>query len=346
MSNVSSWKFTTTSEAAWEEMLRACEQAEKSIDLEQYIFGTEGAIIEKLLPLLKKKSAEGIKVRLLLDWIGSFPFFSSVLPQELEEAGIEIVFHKTTIPPSVKRLLPFLLRDHRKLIVFDEKEAHISGVIIEERARDWRDTSVIIEGSIVKDCADGFNAVWAHAKLMTPLGRVLPNEGNGEFYLAGNSFRLRDKPLYRSIVRQITMAKKTIYITTPYFWLTRGLRRALWNAKEKGVEIYFLFPKRSDNLLSDIVARFFYRRLLRKKVHIFHYTHSMLHAKSVCVDGNWATVGSCNLDWLSIWLNYELNINTKNITFVQELESIFLKDLSESEEVTLHTKGWYGLFSL
>jgi len=345
MSNVSRWKFTTTSEAAWEEMLRACEQAEKSIDLEQYIFGTEGLIIEKLAPLLKKKSAEGIKVRLLLDGIGSFSFFNSTLPQELEEAGIEIVFHKTTIPPSVKRLIPFLLRNHRKLIVFDEKEAHIGGVIIEERARNWRDTSVIIEGSIVKDCADAFNAVWAHAKRMTPLGRVLPNEGKQEFYLAGNSFRLRDKHLYRSIVRQITTARKTIYITTPYFWLTQDLRRALWYAKERGVEIYFLFPKRSDNLLSDIIARFFYHKLLKKKVHIFHYTRSILHAKSVCIDGNWATVGSCNLDWLSIWLNYELNMNTENIAFVQELESIFLNDLKESEEVTSYTKHWYGLFS-
>ncbi len=345
MSNVSSWKFTTTSEAAWEEMLRACEQAKKSIDLEQYIFGAEGTIIEKLVPLLKKKSAAGVKVRLLLDGIGSFPFFNSAFPKELEAVGIEIVFHKTTIPPKVKRLLPFFLRDHRKLIVFDEKEAHIGGVIIYEQARDWRDTNVIIEGSIVKDCAAAFNAVWTHSKRMTPLGRVLPNEGKGMFYLAGNSFHLRDKHLYRSIVRQITVARKTIYITTPYFWLTRDLQRALWYAKEKGVEIYFLFPKRSDNLLADIVARFFYRRLLRKKVHIFHYTRSILHAKSICIDGNWATVGSCNLDWLSIWLNYELNINTENTTFVEELESIFLNDLNESEEVTIHTKRWYGLFS-
>lgn len=344
MSNVSSWKILTSSESAWEHMLDACRTAEKSIDLVQFAFGDEGAIIDALTVVLQKKVTEGVRVRLLIDTVGSFFFFQSALRTKLEAAGVEIIFHETTIPPSFTRLVPFFLRDHRKLLIFDEKEVHIGGVIIEERARSWRDTMVILKGSIVTDCLALFDTACEHAKCNTPIGRVLTGEGKEEFFLAGNSFRERHKDLYLAMVRAITTARHTIYITTPYFALTRGLRRALWYAKERGAEICFLFPKRSDNVLSDIIARFYYGRILRRGIKIFHYTESILHAKTISIDGRWATVGSCNLDWLSIWLNYELNLITNNKAFATELDQIFLKDLAKSEEVTLATKKWYGFW--
>ncbi len=344
MSRVLSWKLITTTEGAWEQLLESCVQAKESIDLEQYIFGEKGPIIDRITEVLKSKVKEGVRVRLLLDAVGSLFFYRSSLPRELEEAGIEIVFHRTVFPPSFKRIFPFLLRDHRKLNVFDRKEAHISGVIIHERARTWRDTTAVLTGVIAEDCSELFENAWDHARRMSPVGRMLSNEGRGDFFLAGNSFRLRDKYLYRSIVRNITTAKKTIYITTPYFALTRDLRRALSYARKRGVEIYLLLPKRSDNILADFVARFFYKRLLRRKIRIFQYTKSILHAKSICIDGRWATIGSCNLDWLSIWLNYELNVISENREFATELEAIFLEDLKESVEVTKGTKNWYGFF--
>ncbi len=345
MSKVSEWKIFTSTEEAWEEMLLLCERAQKSIDIEQYIFGADGTIIEKLCDVLQKKEREGVSVRLLLDAVGSFSFYRSELCKNLERNGIQIVFHKTTFPPSFKRLLPFFLRDHRKLIVVDNETTHISGVIIEERARSWRDTTVVLQGSIANDATILFEDAWIHAKRMKPAGRAITGEGKREFFFAGNSFRIRDKHLYRTIIRKMAEAKKSIYITTPYFALTKDLRRALWYAKERGVEIVCIFPQRSDNVLADVLARFYYGRLLRKGIKIFHYTTSILHAKSISIDSTWATVGSCNLDWLSIWLNYELNIVSENNEFALEIESIFLNDLSTCEEVTLKTSGWYKFFS-
>jgi len=344
MSKVSEWRVHTSTEEAWNEMVLLCEGAQKSIDIEQYIFGSEGAIIEKLTSILLKKQADGVNVRLLLDAVGSFSFYRSKICKDLEESGIEIVFHKTTFPPSFKRLLPFFLRDHRKLIVVDNEITHISGVIIEERARSWRDTTVILEGSIVNDAVKLFEDAWIQAKRMKPVGRTVKGGTNKEFFFAGNSFRIRDKHLYRTIIRRIAEAKKTIYITTPYFALTRDLRRALWYAKDRGVEIVFIFPKRSDNILADCLARFYYARLLRRGIKIFHYTASILHAKSISIDGAWATVGSCNLDWLSIWINYELNIVSENVEFATEIESIFLEDLKTCDEVTSKMSGWYDFF--
>lgn len=346
MSTVTSWKILTTTEAAWERLLIDCEGAQKSIDIEQYIFGDSGKIIETLVEILKRKASEGIRVRLLLDAVGSFAFYRSKLPAEMELAGVQIVFHRRVIPPSFNRFVPLFLRDHRKLIIIDGEEAHISGVILHERARSWRDTTAILTGDIVDECTVMFEIARTRSRKMSPAGRVLSKKGAGDFYLAGNSFRLRDKHLYRSIVRAITEAKKTIYITTPYFSLPHDLKRALWYARDKGVEVIFLLPKRSDNLLADIISRFYYARLLRHGVTIFHYTRSILHAKTICIDGRWATVGSCNLDWLSIWVNYELNVISKNLEFATELERIFHEDITTSEQVTEKTGGWYGLFGV
>jgi cardiolipin synthase len=345
MRKVSTWKFVTTSDVAWEAMLASCRKAEKSIDIEQFAFGNSGKIFEDFMAVLKEKAKSGVRVRLLLDAIGSFGLYTSFVRRELHESGIEIVFHRTIIPPSLKRVVPFIARDHRKLLIVDEKEAHIGGVIIEERARTWRDTNVIVTGTILDDCLLFFHTAWSRAEHMKPIGKVLSSEGKGEFYLAGNSFHLRDKQLYSIIVRNAATAKNTIYITTPYFALTRDMRRALWFAKQRGVDICFLLPRRSDNLLSDIIGRFFYTDLLRKGIKIFHYTKSILHAKAITIDGAWATIGSCNLDWLSIWLNYELNLVSENADFALELENIFLEDIKESQEVTLSTPKWYGFFN-
>jgi cardiolipin synthase A/B len=345
MSKATSWKFTATSEEAWEYILNSCSKAEKSIDIEQFAMGTDGEFVEKFAALLKTKAQQGIHVRVLIDAIGSFLLFQAPLRNELQEAGIDVVFHRTVIPTSFKRFFPFFLRDHRKLIIVDEQEAHLGGVILQERARHWRDTSVMLRGTIVEDCVLVFEIAWRRAKRMSPIGRVLSDGGKGEFFLAGNSYRLRDKHLYRSILRSAAEAKKNINITTPYLWLTRDMRRALRYARKHGTEIRFLLPRRSDNLWSDIIGRFFYRWMLQTGMTIFHYDRTLLHAKSITVDGDWGTVGSYNLDWLSTWLNYELNAISTNMDFVAELEAMFLDDISKSEEVTMRTKGWYGFFS-
>ncbi len=344
MARVTEWKFLTSSNIAWEEMFDAARRSEKSIDLIQFVLGHDGKVMEEFSRILKEKRKEGVRVRLLLDVVGSMSFYRSKAAEELEAAGVEIVFHSTIVPHSLKRLVPTVLRDHRKLIVFDEKEAHIGGVIIQERAREWRDTNVAIKGALVEECVSHFNISWEQAKNMHPLGEMLTNNGKGDFYLAGNSYRRRDKTFYRTMIKAIALAKKTVHITTPYFALTRDLRRALLYAAKNGVEVVLILPRRSDNAISDFIGRFFYALLLRHNIQIFHYTKCILHAKTMSVDGSWSTVGSCNLDWLSIFLNYELNLVSGNTDFAAGLESIFKEDLTHCTKVTLDTGRWFNFF--
>lgn len=344
MDNPPAWKISLTSAEAWADMLASCRTARRSIDLEQYIFGSEGPIIAEWSALLQEKARAGVKVRLLFDAVGSFAFFRSGLRSEFEQCGIQVGFHKIILTPSLKRFIPMILRDHRKLLVVDGQEAYIGGVIIDERARHWRDTSVCLRGGVVADCQGAFEIAWEQARRMLPIGRVLSRTGHGDFFLAGNSFHLRDKDLYRLFLREITAAKQKIFITTPYFSLTRDLRRALFYARRKGVDVRILFPARSDNILADLLARRHYRTLLRRGVRLYHYTHSILHAKSICIDGRWASVGSCNFDWLSFRVNYELNVQSKERQFVAELERIFCRDIETASEVTLATPLLRGLF--
>jgi len=331
-----SWKFYTTSETAWEGMLRSCREAKETIDLEQYIFSGSDAVGRAFVDLLLVKAKEGVAVRLLLDAAGSFGLYRGALCRELKAGGIRVAFHQGIIAPAVKKLFPLVLRDHRKLLVVDKTEAHIGGVIIAERARLWRDTAVSLRGEVVSELARSFETVWQRSRKMDPVGRVLSKNEDSEFSIAGNSFHLYDKHLYRSFLRHIMVAKKYIYITSAYFSPNVEFRRALYYAHERGVDVRILLPKKSDVWLADRLAGLYFKELLRRGIRIFLYTPAkILHAKSIVIDDAWASVGSCNFDWLSFWINYELNVISTNRDFALELHNLFLSDTKESEEVLL-----------
>lgn len=330
---VTTWKFFTTTEATWQEWLAACSRAETSIELEQYVFGYGGAIEEKFIDLFFEKRQAGVTVRLLLDVLGSFQFYRSPGYKKLLEAGVEINYHFAILPPPLKRLLPFVLRDHRKLLIIDGKEAHIGGVILQERARRWRDTFVRLEGNIVKELRTAFEKAWKKTLRNEPVGQVVSENEKQEFFMAGNSFHLHDKDLYREFLRAITGAKQYILLTTPYFFPSKEFLRALYFARRKEVEVNILLPKLSDNKIADFLSKLYYRSLKRHGIHVFLYTKEVLHAKTMVVDGHWATIGSCNFDLLSLRWNYELNVISTNARFAQELEDHFLEDLKTAEKI-------------
>ncbi|MEI8096623.1 MAG: phospholipase D-like domain-containing protein [Candidatus Moraniibacteriota bacterium] len=334
MDEIYSWKFSTTSEMAWESMLASCRNAKESIDLEQYIFGG-GAIERTFADLFLAKVKEGVVVRLLFDAVGSFGFYRSTLCRELEAGGVKVTFHRGIFMPSLKRWFPLLLRDHRKLLIVDGKEAHIGGVILTEKARFWRDTDVFLRGRVVRDLMKSFETVWQRSRKMDPVGQVLSKNMHAEFSIAGNSFYLHDKDLYRSFLRHIVTAKKYIYITSAYFSPNLEFRKALYFAHKRGVEVRILLPKKSDIFLADMLAKRYFKRLIRHGIRIFLYTPKILHAKSIVIDDHFSSVGSCNFDWLSFWINYELNVLSTNQNFATELRDIFLQDIQKSEEVIL-----------
>ncbi len=342
MSDPVTWKFHTTTETAWKAMQESIRGAQKTIDFEQYLIGGDNGIEREFCELLAVKSREGVKVRLFLDGVGSFYFYYSSLPAILREAGVQVLYHKMVLPRVIRRFIPVILRDHRKLLVLDGEVAHIGGVVVQEKSRQWRDTNVELRGSIVFDLQNMFDRAWDRSKKWKPLRPIASEDSvKDDFVAVGNSYHLRDKHLYRTILRTITTAKKSVQITTPYFAPGREFLRALYYVAKKGVKVEILLPRRSDNIFADFVAKLHHKSLLKNGVRLYLYDAGVLHQKTITIDDDWASVGSSNFDWISFWLNYELNIVTTNPQFVADLKSHFVEDLKKSEEVTIKTRRWF-----
>lgn len=336
------WQLYTSNEDAWASMLSDCAKAKESIDLEQFIFYKDD-FGEELIDVCKKRAKEGVKVRFLWDAIGSFTFDGASIKKELSESGIELVFWQTLIPSFFK--LPnyesWFWRNHRRTMVIDQRIAYTGSMCVHNRLKDWRDTNVRLEGKVVEEMLHAFNRMWARA-----VGhRVPPRPKRTERLARRKSIREKEfnyvtnypspgrRFVYTSLVEAIREAKSYIYITTPYFVPTHRLIRVIKLASERGVDVRIVLPEDSNAYIVDLGARSYFETLLRSGVKIFLYSGNMIHSKSIVIDDDYASVGSLNLDRVSLLYNFEANIITHNNDFTKELKEHFLKDLKESNEV-------------
>lgn len=342
------WKFYNTGEEAWKAMLEACVNAKKSIDLEQFLFVSDD-IGKLFIDVCTQKAQEGVKVRFLWDAAGSFTFFGSSLASDLRKKGIELVFFNTLVP----RLLDlhdyrfWFLRNHRRSLIVDDEMAFTGSICLSDRMREWRETHIKIEGDVVMEIRKAFDAMWdrAHGKKTHWTGRELI-ASDGFNYVTNNPMPRR-RFLYYRVVDAIRTSQKYVYITTPYLVPTKRLLRVILLAAHRGVDVRIILPRGSDHPLVDLCARSFFSRLLKAGVKIYLYdgmknSHAqsggtMIHNKTIVIDDEWATVGTLNLDNISLLYNYEGNIITTNFDCVQELKDHFDKDQHQSTRIDFET---------
>lgn len=317
-------------------MKEACLNARVSIDIEQFILEKDDIGSEFLEILIQKRKA-GIKIRILCDMVGSYDLFSSSIPDSLKSIDVDIRFWNIVKPWRVRSSLSWFFRDHRKMLIVDQKIGFIGGVGISGDFKIWRDTHVKVSGPVTLEMARSFEEMWnATHHIRSEVNQISPNKNYAsDFSLVTNSPLLRKRFFYHDLVSMIRNAKNSIYITTPYFIPDRRIRRALRSAAKRGVETIILIPKRSNHIWADRAGRSYFEKLLQNKVLIFRYGGEMLHAKTVVIDGVWASVGSFNIDSLSIRFNYEANLVSTNKIFAQEIIEFFREDLVLSEELTL-----------
>jgi cardiolipin synthase len=156
--------------------------------------------------------------------------------------------------------------------------------------------------------------------------------GAGDLLLS-NYTRGARRLLNGTFSSMLTHARNTISITTPYFVPELRIQRQIMDAAARGVDVRLLVPFKSDVRLAQWAARAVYARLLACGVRIYEYQPRLLHAKSMVIDGNYATVGTANIDYRSFVLNYELNLFSRDPGLCHELENVFLADLADSEEI-------------
>jgi cardiolipin synthase A/B len=334
--------------ATFAAMLKAIREAKSAILLECYIFRSD-EVGKEFADALIEAVKRGVKVQLLLDWIGvrgsSRHFF-----RNLREAGVETAIFN---PPGFHRWLGLVPRDHRKLLVVDSTigitggvgvgREWTTGILKQHRAR-WRDTAVSVEGPAARDMELAFDHMWRRATGAERRGshRFLRRQARGAHLdpsvatpalvgiIEGEPLRLR---VARAFQMQAISAERSIWIATAYFAPSVAEVEALNGAARDGVDVRILVPSRNDHPWVSIVARRYYRRLLMNGVRIWEWQGEMMHAKTSVVDGRWLRVGSTDFNILGVAINYELDAIIEDAALGHEAEQMFLADLEGSREI-------------
>ncbi len=336
-------------ELAFRSKSEAIRGAERSVWAEYYIV-EDDATGRAFLADLAERARAGCDVRLLYDAVGS-----SDIPEESLEA-LRAAGGRTEpflpLNPLRKRWSAHL-RNHRKLLVVDERIAFTGGMNVGDeyaggswitagtgrghRNRPWHDAHLRLEGPAVFDLATVFAEDWTFAsgERLVPSSIPLPiADGSVVAVLPSGPDQTANANAH-VYFSALSGALERCWLTTPYFVPDEPTVRALCNAAYRGIDVRVLVPAESDVPVAQAAGRFFYGPLLRSGVRIFEYLPGVLHAKTVVVDGSWALVGSANLDFRSFSLNFELGALVFDRAFSTLLEERFTRDLAQSREVTL-----------
>lgn len=335
--------FFTSSILVWNSMLRDFEKATKTIYVEQYIF-EQDVIGNLFIETLIKKSKEGVRVKMVLDMVGSVNFYNSRVPDRMREAGVEIKFFNVVKPWKVLKYFHWFLRNHRKLLIVDEEIAYTGGLGIRKNMTFWRDTTARIQGPIVSQMVDSFNEMFKRADDHGYVNRIskYKNQVYRENFVTNDPF-FNKRFLYYRFIYAFRTAQKSIYITNPYFIPDRRMSRVLKLAVKRGVDVRVIVPDSMDVPVLESASNATLEKFLKHKVRVYKYMPEFLHAKTAVVDGDWASFGSFNLDNLSLRYNHEANIVTYDKKCVEELTKIFFDDLEHSEELDYETWKQRGL---
>ncbi|HVG24131.1 MAG TPA: cardiolipin synthase [Thermoanaerobaculia bacterium] len=322
-------------------MLTAIRTARRTINVEFYIYW-DGEIGRSFAEALAERARAGVKVNVVLDAVGSAPM-SRELTDFLIRNGVNVEWYH---PLRWYTISTVNHRTHRKLLVIDGEVGFCGGVGIADTwlgdadsKEHWRDTVVRVEGPVVTQMQFAFLDNWikSRGELLTgldyfpqvqPRGTCLtqvvkssPSEGSSTAKL-----------LY---IISIVSAKKSIYINSAYFVPDPDTIRAMEGAVRRGVDVRVIVPGEfTDVPIVRHAGRFYFANLLRRGIRIFEYQPTMMHAKTMVVDGIWTTIGSSNFDDRSFRLNDEVNVNIYDEGIAAQMEQMFFEDLARSEEIT------------
>jgi cardiolipin synthase len=326
----------------WPAYLDVIDTAEKTINLETYAWW-RGPIALDVAKHLCAKAQEGVTVRVVVDWVGTRMIERSVLP-DLQEAGVHVARFRALRPWAIRRLNN---RTHRKLLIADGRTGMTGGVGIADQwtghAQDpdhWRDTHVRVRGPIVRGLQGAFAENWLEATGDVLVGRdYLPElepvvEDGGAMQVVRSTAEVGDTNVEALYFLAIASARETLDLTAAYFAPRPAFVRALCDAAGRGVRVRVLVPgKHMDKELVRIAGRAVYDDLLECGVEVWEYGPTMLHAKTLTVDGQWATVGSVNFDNRSFQLQDEATLCVQSERFAGLLTEQYERDLSVSDRI-------------
>lgn len=323
--------------------LEAIHGAHSSVNLEAYIF-QKGELTRRFVSALAERARAGVEVRVVVDGMGSLTTPKDYF-KELTDAGGKVNYYNPLRWYSWDK---YNSRTHRELIVIDGQTAFMGGAGFADHwdagvkgQPRWRDTVCRVDGPVVQYLQSTFVENWLESsgELLTGLRFFpkVPEQGRTWAMNVNSTPSQGRSSRARSVMQElIVSAKKSIYITTPYFLPNKNVRDQIISARRRGVDVKILTPgRKSDHYLTRTSSRRIFGELLKEGIEIYEYQPAMIHAKIMIVDDSWAMIGSSNFDPRSFGINDEVNLVMYDGEASERLLEDFRKDLGDSKPVTL-----------
>ncbi|MCM3747667.1 cardiolipin synthase [Paenibacillus pasadenensis] len=333
----------TDGERKFDALIRDMEEATHHIHLMYYIIRAD-KLGRRVLETLCRRAAEGIEVRLIYDDIGSIRLNKKYLRRLIKAGGQVGAFFPTKIFFINPRLN---YRNHRKIVVIDGKVGYVGGFNIGdeyvgkvERFGFWRDTHLRIQGGAVAQLQGRFLLDWSLASSQPFLtdSRYYPplaSGGSVGMQIVSSGPDSEWQHIKNGYIKMINSAKMSVMLQTPYFVPDDSLLNALKMAALSGVDVKVMLPSKPDHFFVYWASHSYFGELLSAGVKCYLYENGFLHAKTLVVDGNIASVGTANIDIRSFKLNFEVNAFIYDSATAARLQRIFQDDLLQCRELSL-----------
>ncbi len=330
----------------FEALLSDISQAEHFIFLEYFIFD-QGSMYDRLMDALVQKVKEGVEVRLIYDDVGCIQNMPPHFYRQLQAQGIKCAAFNPARP-----ILSIIMnhRDHRKITVIDGKIAYTGGINIADeyinemdRFGYWKDAGIRLQGVAARSFLVMFLEMWDYIvggasnyeKLFALTEQASSDSCDGYVQPYGDTPLDHENVSENTYLNMINRATKYVYIYTPYLILDQEMIVALSNAAKSGVDVRIITPGIPDKKMIYLLTRSHYEPLLKKGVRIFEYSPGFLHAKCFACDDSYATVGSINLDYRSLYLHFECGVFLYHTTSVMQVADDMRQTIDVSREITL-----------
>lgn len=331
------------------DIIDAIRSAKDFIFIEFFIIN-QGYFWGTILEELSKKASEGVEVRLMYDGTNAILNLPKKFPEEMENLGIKCKVFSPIIPIISTY---HNNRDHRKILVVDGKISFTGGVNladeyinVEERFGHWKDTFVRLEGPVVQSFTIMFLQLW-DSEEKEDLERYLKTyskKSRGYMIGVGDN-PIRKERFFKNIYMHILdTAKDYAYIMTPYLIMDNEMIKSLTFAAKRGVDVRIVLPKIPDKKIPYMLAKSHYKKLIESGVKIYEYIPGFVHAKTWISDGEKAVVGSVNLDYRALYLNFECGVYIHKAPVIKEILEDFEITFDISKEISMEDVKAYPLY--
>ena len=315
--------------------------ARRTITYAQYVY-EDGPVSRDVAETLAERCRAGVGVSMLLDSFGSLNMPGEYVDM-MRASGCHVTWFRPLSPFAIRR---YNNRNHRRVVVIDGRVGFTGGSGVSRKwmgngrvAEHWRDTDVRIEGPAVEYLQAAFAENWLEATGMVLGGDAYfprPIQARGDVYVqvVRSTTGGATTAMYTTLLLALSSARRSVYVTNPYFVLDEKMTAALLETVGRGVKVVVLVPGAIDHNIVRQASRGQFGRLLQAGIEIYEYAPALLHAKTMVIDGVWATIGSTNLDNRSLALDEELNVIMYDRGVAGQMERVFLEDVRHSKQVT------------